>query len=118
MASASFTWPDSKWLTYRSAGERLGLTQGQVAVRAQRRGWPTRKRSDTGEIEVEVPGTLLEPGALKGNVDDDQLLERVSRAVLLVERAEAKRMREKVYAEERAIAKARPAAPKRRWWAR
>jgi hypothetical protein len=51
-------------------------------------------------------------------VDDDQLLERVSRAVLLVERAEAKRMREKVYAEERAIAKARAAAPKRRWWAR
>jgi hypothetical protein len=44
------------------------------------------------------------------------LRERVAQAVGQVDRADATRAREKAYAEERAIDKARAAAPKRPWW--
>ena len=48
---------------------------------------------------------------------EQDMHERVSRALALVDRLEATQGREKVHAEERAIAKARAAAPtKRPWW--
>jgi len=67
--------PHSEWLTYSAAAERLGLTPTAVALRAGR--WPTRKRSDTGEVEIEVPGYLLTPWA----GTDDSLRSRVAHAV-------------------------------------
>jgi hypothetical protein len=111
-------------MTYSAAAERLGLTPGLVAARARRGRWRTRTRGDTGEAEVEVPDALLDIGT--GELDigpveielepDLPLRERVAQAVGQVDRADATRAREKAYAEERAIDKARAAAPKRPWW--
>jgi hypothetical protein len=56
----------------------------------------------TGKIEVQP---------------EKELHERVARAVARVDRLDATQAREKAYAEERAVAKARAAAPtKRSWW--
>ena len=107
----------SMWLTYDAAAEQLGLTQGQVAARARRGRWPTRRRSDTGDIEIEVPGDLLIPNASWAIVEpDEELRQRVADAVGRVDRTEAAKAREKTTADEREIAKSRAAAPKRAWW--
>ena len=99
-------------------GRRLGLTPGLVAARARRRRWQTRT-GDTGEPEVEVPEALLDIDSVEIELEPDLLLrERVARAVGQVDRAEAKRAREKAYAEERGIARERAAASKRPWWLR
>ena len=55
----SYMVPLSDWLTYKAAGERLGLRPAAFAACARRDRWPMRKRNDTGELEVEVPGVLL-----------------------------------------------------------
>ena len=55
----SYAVPPSEWLTYKAAGERLGLRPAAVAACARRDRWPMRKRNDTGEPEVEVPGVLF-----------------------------------------------------------
>jgi hypothetical protein len=47
------------WLTYKAAGERLGLQATAVAARARRGNWPKRLRNDTGEAEVLVPAEAL-----------------------------------------------------------
>ncbi len=48
---------------------------------------------------------------------EQELGERVARAVELVDRLEAEKARDKAFDEERAMARARAAAPaKRRWW--
>lgn len=109
-----FPSPAPTWLTYSEAGDLLGLTPGQVAARAQRERWPTRR--DNGEPEVQVPGHLLMPTAPRGGAADDDLVARVAQAVEQVDREEATRQREKTFAEERAIAKEGAARPKRRWW--
>jgi hypothetical protein len=57
MAGKSPEMPASEWLTYSAAAERLGVSPSSIALRAGR--WPMRKRSDTGEVEIEVPGTVL-----------------------------------------------------------
>jgi hypothetical protein len=121
---SSALFPSSRWMTCNAAAERLGLTPGLVVARARRGRWRTRTRGDTGEAEVEVPDALLDIGT--GELDigpveielepDLPLRERVAQAVGQVDRADATRAREKAYAEERAIDKARAAAPKRPWW--
>jgi hypothetical protein len=85
MAGQSPERPASEWMTYGAAAERLGVSPSSIALRAGR--WPMRKRSDTGEVEVEVPGALLahdtvqrEPGA------DQELRRRVAEAVSRVHR--------------------------------
>jgi hypothetical protein len=109
--------PPSEWLTYKAAGERLGLRPAAVAARARRNRWPMRRRNDTGEPEVEIPGDLLAADIAVIELGPDQeLRKRVAQAVARVDRLEAEREREKAYFEERAIAKARAAAPKRAWW--
>lgn len=110
------TVPPSEWLTHQAAGERLGIRPVAVAARARRERWRTRQRNDTGELEVEVPGILLATGTITDTGPDLELRERVAQAVTRVDRLEAEREREKAYDEERAIAKARAAAPKRAWW--
>ena len=60
--------------------------------------------------------SMAKTGVTEGRPGQD-MHERVSRALALVDRLEATQGREKVHAEERAIAKAKAAAPtKRRWW--
>jgi hypothetical protein len=114
---SSALFPSSRWMTCNAAAERLGLTPGLVVARARRGRWRTRTRGDTGEAEVEVPDALLDIGPLAIELEPDlPLRERVAQAVGLVDRADATRAREKAYAEERAIDKARAAAPKRPWW--
>jgi hypothetical protein len=114
---SSALFPSSRWMTYSAAAERLGLTPGLVAARARRGRWRTRTRGDTGEAEVEVPDALLDIGPVEIELEPDlPLRERVAQAVGQVDRADATRAREKAYAEERAIDKARAAAPKRPWW--
>ena len=109
--------PPSAWLTYADAGARLGLTEGQVAARARRGRWPTRANSDTGEAEVEVPIALMNAGLAETRlVPDLALRDRVSQAVGMVERDEARREREQAYDEERVIAREWAAAPRRSWW--
>ena len=113
----SCTVPPSEWLTYKAAGERLGLRPAIVAACARRDRWPMRKRNDTGEPKVEVPGVLLAADTTVAELGPDQeLRERIAQVLARVDRLEAKREREKADAEERAIAKARAAAPKRPWW--
>lgn len=55
MADAS----QAEWLSYRQAGERLGLQPTAVAARARRARWPKRLRNDTGEAEILVPAEVL-----------------------------------------------------------
>ena len=57
MAGQSPETPASEWMTYSAAAERLGVSPSSIALRAGR--WPMRKRIDTGEVEIEVPGALL-----------------------------------------------------------
>jgi|SRR5829696_10406211 len=113
----SCTVPPSEWVTYKAAGERLGLRPAIVAACARRDRWPMRKRNDTGEPEVEVPGVLLAADTAVAELGPDQeLRERIAQIVARVDCLEAKREREKADADERAIARARAAAPKRPWW--
>lgn len=80
MAGNSPHVPASEWLTYSAAAERLGLPQNVIALRAGR--WPTRKRSDTGEVEIEVPGTVLALTVVEGAAGTDpELRSRVAEAV-------------------------------------
>ena len=112
-------FPSSRWMTYSAAAERLGLTPRLVAARAHRGRWRTRTRGETGEAEVEVPYALLDADSVEIKLKPDLLLrERVARAVGQVDRTEAKWAREDAFAAERAIAKARAAAPKQPWWLR
>ena len=53
------------WMTYRAAGERMGLQPSAVAARARRGKWPKRLRNDTGEAEVLVPAEALAPSPVK-----------------------------------------------------
>jgi len=57
MAGKSPEMPASEWLTYSAGAERLGVSPNSIALREARR--PMRKRSENGEMEIEVPGTLL-----------------------------------------------------------
>jgi len=41
-----------QWLTYKAAGERLGLPRSAVAAQADRHGWPRRLSNETGEEEI------------------------------------------------------------------
>jgi hypothetical protein len=110
-------FPSSRWMTYRAAAERLGLTERLVAARSRRGRWRTRTRSDTGEAEVEVPYALLDIDSVEIRLKPDlSFRDRVARAVGQVDRTEAKWAREDAFAEERAIAKERAAASKRPWW--
>ena len=80
MADKSPEMPASEWLTYSAAADRLGLSPSSIAFRAGR--WPIRKRSDTGEVEIEVPGTLLADHTIKGRAGADQeLRSRVAEAL-------------------------------------
>ena len=116
---SSALFSSSEWMTYSAAAGRLGLTPGLVAARARRGRWRTRTRSDTGEAEVEVPDAVLGIGSVEIELEPDlPLRERVAQAVGQVDRAEATRAREKVYAEERAIAREQAVASKRPWWLR
>jgi hypothetical protein len=85
MAGKSPEMPTSEWLTYSAAAKRLGLTPSSVAFRAGR--WPIRKRTDTGEVEIEVPGSLLAVNTLDGGAGaDEELRSRVAQAVSRVHR--------------------------------
>jgi hypothetical protein len=77
--------PASEWLTYSAAAQRLGVSPNSIALRAGR--WPMRKRSDTGEVEIEVPGTLLAGHTGLARAEGDQeLRSRVAEAVRRVHR--------------------------------
>jgi len=65
MAGQSPERPASEWMTYSAAAERLGVSPSSIALRAGR--WPMRKRSDTGEVEIEVPGSLLAVHTVRGS---------------------------------------------------
>lgn len=114
MARESAAEPVSEWLTYRAAA-RLGLPESAIALRAGR--WPIRKRTDTGELEIEVPGAVLAasagqrdqprgqqvrhqqtgerpgrqgaPGAGGEAAPDPELLNRIARAVGRLDRHKA-----------------------------
>jgi hypothetical protein len=59
MTGASDPHPKlGEWLTYKAAGERLGLPRSAVAAQADRHGWPRRLSDETGEEEI-----LLAPTA-------------------------------------------------------
>ena len=80
MAGQSPETPASEWLTYSAAAERLGVSPNSIALRAGR--WPMRKRSDTGEVEIEVPGTVLGDQTVEGRAGADQeLRSRVAEAL-------------------------------------
>jgi hypothetical protein len=83
MARQSPETPASEWMTYSAAAERLGLSPSSIALRAGR--WPMRKRVDTGEVEIEVPGTLLTGHTIKRRAGADQELR--SRAAEALNRA-------------------------------
>jgi hypothetical protein len=52
-----------QWLSYREAGERLGLDGAAVAARARRGRWPKRRRNEPpNAVEILVPAELLERG--------------------------------------------------------
>jgi hypothetical protein len=76
---------------------------------------------DPGVHAVAVVFDFVQP-ALTGRTavtelgPDQELRERIAQVVARVDRLEATLEREKADAEERAIARARAAAPKRRWW--
>jgi hypothetical protein len=53
------------WMTYKAAGERMGLQPSAVAARARRGRWSKRLRNDTGEAEVLVPAEALDIGRSK-----------------------------------------------------
>jgi hypothetical protein len=79
----SRTVPPSEWLTYKAAGERLGLRPSAVAARARRHRRPMRKRNDTRETEVEVPSVLLTKDIAVIEWGPDQgLRERIAQAVV------------------------------------
>ena len=80
MAGQSPERPASEWMTYSAAADRLGVSPNSIALRAGR--WPIRKRSDTGEVEIEVPGTLLAGHTIEGRAGADQeLRSRVAEAL-------------------------------------
>jgi hypothetical protein len=80
MAGKSPEMPASEWLTYSAAAERLGVSPNSIAWRAGR--WPMRKRIDTGELEIEVPGALLAINTVDDGAGADQeLRRRVDQAV-------------------------------------
>lgn len=54
----------SQWMTYKAAGEQMGLQASAVAARARRGKWPKRIRNDTGEAETLVPGEALASGPI------------------------------------------------------
>jgi hypothetical protein len=57
--------PEERWLTYREAGELLGISANAVRVRAQRARWPRRVPNMPGAPTlVRVPEeALVRPGA-------------------------------------------------------
>ena len=112
-------FPSSRWMTYRAAAERLGLTPRLVAARALRGRWRTRTRGGSGEAEVELPYALLDIDSVEIKLKPDLAFrERVAQAVGQVDRTEAKWAREDAFAKERRIAKEQAAASKRPWWRR
>ena len=79
MAGQSPERPASEWMTYSAAAKRLGVSPSSVALRAGR--WPMRKRGDNGEVEIEVPGTLLAGHTIERRAGADQeLRSRVAEA--------------------------------------
>jgi hypothetical protein len=97
MAGQSPQRPASEWMTYSAAAERLGVSPSSIALRAGR--WPMRKRSDTGEVEIEVPGPLLAGHTIEGRAGADQELR--SRVAEALSRAHTPRPR----GQERTLAK-------------
>ena len=90
MADNSPEMPPSEWLTYSAAAERLGVSPNSIALRASR--WPMRKRIDTGEVEIEVPGTLLAGQTIEGRtVADQELRSRVAEALSRAHRPRPRR---------------------------
>ena len=84
-ANKSPQTPAAEWLTYSAAAERLGLAASAIDVRAGR--WPIRKRSDSGEVEIEVPGILLAGNRVEEReAPDQELRSKVARAVGGVQR--------------------------------
>ena len=82
--------PASEWMTYSAAAERLGLSPSSIVLRAGR--WPVRKRSDTGEVEIEVPRALLAIDTVRREAGADQeLRSRVAEAVNRVHRSRGRR---------------------------
>ena len=108
--------PPSEWFSFFAASVRLGLSPSTIAVRARRRGWPMRMRSDTGEPEVEIPGFILAArNVAVDSASEEAFHLRVAQAVSQVDRFEATQTREKANAEERAATIA-SAFAKRPWW--
>lgn len=97
MAGQSPERPASEWMTYSAAAERLGVSRSSITFRAGR--WPMRKRNDTGEVEIEVPGTLLAGHTIEGRAGADQELR--SRVAEALSRAHKPRPR----SQERTVAK-------------
>jgi hypothetical protein len=89
MAGQSPERPASEWMTYSAAAKRLGVSPSSIAFRAGR--WPMRKRMDTGEIEIEVPGTLLAAHTIEQRAGADQELR--SRVAEALSRAHTSRLR-------------------------
>jgi hypothetical protein len=54
--------PDSRWMTYEEAGQRLGRLPDSVRRQAQRLSWP-RQAGNDGRARVAIPGELLSKGA-------------------------------------------------------
>jgi hypothetical protein len=107
MAGQSPERPASEWMTYSAAAERLGVSKSSIALRAGR--WPMRKRRDTGEVEIEVPGTLLAGHTIEGQAGADQELR--SRVAEALSRAHGPRPRSR----ERTLAKIAMTL-RQTWW--
>ena len=107
MAGQSPERPTSEWMTYSAAAERLGVSPSSIALRAGR--WPMRKRSDTGEVEIEVPGPVLGGHTIEGRADADKELR--SRVAEALNRAH----RPKPRSQERTLAKIAMAL-RQSWW--
>ena len=107
MAGQSPERPASEWMTYSAAAERLGVSPNSIALRAGR--WPIRKRSDTGEVEIEVPGPLLAGYTIEGRAGADQeLRSRVAEALSRAHRPKSR-------SQERTLAKFAMAL-RQIWW--
>jgi hypothetical protein len=57
--------PEERWVTYREAGQLLGISANAVRVRAQRARWPRRLPNMPGAPTL----VRVRPGAPSGSAD-------------------------------------------------